>query len=65
MNGVPSHDRDDEHLQIQVPAATKLDIALKAVQARVSIRMFVLKALAAYGIDVPEGAIRDRRRTRG
>ena len=63
--GTALRDRDEEHLQIQVPAATKLDIALKAVQARVSIRMYVLEALAAYGVDVPEGAIQDRRRKRG
>lgn len=58
-------DRDDEHLQVQVPAVTKLDIEMKAVQARVSIRMFVLEALAAYGVDVPKDAIRDRRGRRG
>jgi uncharacterized protein YbaA (DUF1428 family) len=55
---------DDEHLQIQVPSATKQDLALKAVKAREPIRMVVLRALEAYGVDVPKGAIQDRRRNR-
>jgi hypothetical protein len=56
---------DDEHLQIQVPSATKQDLALRAVKAREPIRMVVLRALDAYGVEVPEGAIQDRRRNRG
>ncbi len=56
---------DDEHLQVQVPSATKLDLAVKAAKAREPIRMVVLRALDAYGVEVPSGAIQDRRRNRG
>ncbi len=52
----------DEHLQIQVPAATKRDLGQRALDSREPIRMVVLRALAAYGIIVPEGAIADRRK---
>lgn len=55
----------DEHLQIQIPASTKRDLGHRAVEAREPIRMIVLRALEAYGIPVPEGAIWDRRRKRG
>lgn len=67
-NMKPSPDRteaDDEHLQVQVPSATKLDLAVKAAKAREPIRMVVLRALDAYGVEVPSGAIQDRRRNRG
>lgn len=56
---------DDEHLQVQVPSVTKLDLAVKAAQAREPIRMVVLRALDAYGVNVPPDAIQDRRRNRG
>jgi hypothetical protein len=52
----------DEHLQIQVPAATKRDLGQRALDTREPIRMVVLRALAAYGVKVPEGAITDRRK---
>lgn len=52
----------DEHLQIQVPAATKRDLGQRALDSREPIRMVVLRALAAYGVIVPEGAIADRRK---
>jgi hypothetical protein len=54
----------DELLQIQVPSATKRDLAVRAAQARESIRMVVLRALDAYGVEVPAGAIQDRRKNR-
>ncbi|MCY1649193.1 hypothetical protein OVA11_19665 [Caulobacter sp. SL161] len=54
----------DEHLQIQVPASTKHDLAVKAALAREPIRVLVLKALQAYGVAVPDEAIHDRRKTR-
>lgn len=53
---------DDEHLQIQVPSETKRDLGQRALDAREPIRMVVLRALAAYGVTVPEGAITDRRK---
>lgn len=52
----------DEHLQIQVPPETKYDLRLKALNGRESIRMVVLRALQAYGVDVPIDAICDRRK---
>jgi hypothetical protein len=55
---------DNEHLQVQVPSETKQDLALKAARTRESIRMVVLRALDAFGVKVPEGAIQDRRRNR-
>jgi len=58
-------EKDDEHLQVQVPSATKLDLAVKAAKAREPIRMVVLRALDAYGVEVPADAIQDRRRSRG
>lgn len=64
MKQTVEHLSDDEHLQIQVPSVTKFDLSLKAVNARESIRMVVLRALQAYGVDVPEDAICDRRKQR-
>lgn len=64
-HGKGDPERDDEHLQVQVPSATKLDLAVKAAQAREPIRMVVLRALDAYGVKVPPDAIQDRRRNRG
>jgi hypothetical protein len=55
---------DDEHLQIQVPSATKLDLAVRAAKAREPIRVVVLRALDAYGVEVPKEAIQDRRKGR-
>jgi hypothetical protein len=62
-NGDPATG-DDEHLQIQVPSATKLDLAVRAAKAREPIRMVVLRALDAYGVEVPKDAIQDRRKGR-
>ena len=47
----------DELLQVQVPASTKRDIAVKAAKAREPLRVYVLRALAAYGVEVPPTAI--------
>lgn len=52
----------DEHLQVQVPAITKHDLGQKALDSREPLRMIVLRALQAYGVKVPSGAITDRRR---
>jgi hypothetical protein len=60
----PDHSDADEHLQIQVPAVTKHQLALKALEAREPIRMIVLRALEAYGVEVPPEAIWDRRKKR-
>lgn len=55
-------DADDEHLQIQVPGVTKRDLGQRALDAREPIRMIVLRALQAYGVNVPPEAISDRRK---
>jgi hypothetical protein len=55
-------DADDEHLQIQVPRVTKRDLGQRALDAREPIRMIVLRALQAYGVNVPPEAISDRRK---
>lgn len=57
-------DEQDEHLQVQVPAATKRDLGQKALDSREPLRMVVLRALQAYGVTVPPDAIWDRRKRR-
>ena len=57
-------DQLNEHLQVQVPPVTKRDLGQKALDAREPIRMVVLRALQAYGIEVPAEAIADRRKQR-
>jgi len=57
-------DEGDDHLQVQVPIATKRDLGQRSLDTREPIRMVVLRALAAYGVVVPEGAITDRRKRR-
>ncbi len=59
-----ANDDVDEHLQVQVPALTKRHLDVRAAETREPIRLIVLKALEAYGIPVPKGAISDRRRKR-
>jgi len=53
--------QEDEPLQVQVPAITKRDLALKALETREPMRMVVLRALRAYGIKVPAKEIANRR----
>ena len=42
-------DEGDDHLQVQVPIATKRDLGQRSLDTREPIRMVVLRALAAYG----------------
>lgn len=60
--GQNPEDEGDDHLQVQVPIATKRDLGQRSLDTREPIRMVVLRALAAYGVVVPEGAITDRRK---
>ena len=53
---------DDETLQVQVPAATKRAIHIRSAETGDPMRLLVLKALAAYGLPVPEDALVDRRK---
>ena len=55
-------DEGDDHLQVQGPIATKRDLGQRSLYTREPIRMVVLRALAAYGVVVPDGAITDRRK---
>lgn len=57
-------DAVDEHLQVQVPAVTKRALGQRALDDREPIRMIVLRALKAYGLEVPADAIQDRRKQR-
>lgn len=53
----------DEHsLQLFLPAATKREISLRAAEGGETIRIIVLRALDAYGIQVPKEALVDRRK---
>ncbi len=62
MKTVSKRAEHEEHLQIQVPTETKYDLGLKALNDREPVRMVVLRALKAYGINVPSDAICDRRK---
>jgi hypothetical protein len=55
---------DEENLQISVPPATKKSLRLKAAENGETMRVLVLKALAAAGIQVPSGELQDRRKNR-
>jgi hypothetical protein len=61
ISGRGSTGEDNEPLQVQVPAITKHDLALKALETREPMRMVVLRALRAYGIKVPAKEIANRR----
>ena len=61
---MPNRKLKEQMLQVQVPAMTKRDLAVKAAKAGEPQRMFVLRALAAYGIKVPTAAIADRRKAK-
>ena len=61
----PTDDADKgSTLQIFLPAATKRAIALRAAETGETVRVIVLRALNAYGYQVPEDALVDRRRQR-
>jgi predicted HicB family RNase H-like nuclease len=64
ISAMPSQKPKEQMLQVQVPAMTKRDLAVKAAKAGEPLRMYVLKALAAYGVKVPANSIADRRKTR-
>lgn len=51
-------------LQVQIPAPTKRAVHVQAVSTGETMRLLVLKALAAYGLDVPPDALVDRWRVR-
>jgi hypothetical protein len=55
---------EDANLQLQVPKSTKRDLQIRSAEAGEPMRLLVLKALAAYGIHVPEDSLIDRRKPR-
>ena len=56
--------KDEEYLQVQIPAITKRILGIKAAEAQEPVRVIVLRALKAYGVTVPTQAIADRRKIR-
>jgi hypothetical protein len=55
----------EEPIQITVPQITKRSLKMRAAQSGETMRVIVLKALAAAGIQVPSSELQDRRRERG
>ena len=52
----------EEPLQITVPHVTKKSLKMKAAESGETMRVIVLKALAAAGIQVPQTELHDRRK---
>lgn len=61
---LPETDKQEATLQVQIPASTKRALHILAASSGETMRIHVLKALAAYGVDVPSDALVDRRRVR-
>jgi hypothetical protein len=55
---------DEEPLQITVPPLTKRSLRMRAAKEGETMRVIVLRALAADGIQVPGRQLRDRRKQR-
>lgn len=54
----------DELLHVQVPAVAERTPSQRALDDRELIRMIVLRALKAFGLEVPADASQDRRKQR-
>ncbi|WP_310540619.1 hypothetical protein [Phenylobacterium sp.] len=54
----------EETLQITVPPATKKSLKMLAAESGDSMRVIVLRALAAAGVQVPDGELHDRRKVK-
>ena len=52
----------EESLQITVPLVTKKSLKVRAAENGETMRVIVLRALAAAGISVPEAELQDRRK---
>lgn len=59
-----SVEKTDEPLQITVPRVTKKSLKIRAAESGDPMRIIVLRALAAAGIDVPRKELRDRRKAK-
>jgi len=51
-----------ENLQVSIPYLTKKSLKIRAAETGDPMRVIVLKALAAIGIDVPKEELKDRRK---
>lgn len=60
--GNPKHSDREDTLQIAIPAETKRSLRVKAAESGETMRVIVLRALDAVGIQVPKGELKDRRR---
>lgn len=54
----------EENLQISVPHATKKSLKIRSAETGDPMRVIVLKALSAAGIEVPEEELKDRRKVK-
>lgn len=52
----------EEPLQVTVPQITKKSLKVRAAETGDTMRVIVLRALAAAGIQVPEKDLQDRRK---
>jgi hypothetical protein len=55
----------EEPLQVTVPPVTKRSLKMRAAESGQTMRVIVLKALAAAGIQVPQTELQDRRKGKG
>jgi len=62
--GRNSGEEAEENLQLIVPAETKKDLRMKSAESGETMRVIVLRALAAAGIRVPEKELQDRRKAK-
>jgi len=54
----------EENLQIMVPLVTKRSLKMQAAKSGETMRVIVLRALAASGIQVPNEELLDRRKAK-
>ena len=54
----------EESLQITVPSSTKKSLKMKAAESGETMRIIVLRALAAAGIHVPAEELRSPRKSK-
>lgn len=58
-------DQSETVLQIRVSEDLKKRIAVKAFEREQTLRSFVLAALKAHGVEIPDRDLSDRRKQRG
>jgi len=54
----------EENLQVSVPRSTKKSLKIRSAETGDSMRVIVLKALAAMGIEVPKAELKGRRKSK-